>query len=121
MWQKVNGKYHLLMHMDQDVADGCFRECACGRQVQVRRKNQDPYVHYGGKKCEICSGVWHINFTSVDDAKGSIRIQRNLKVLRRALELADRVTLTRALESRIRQLENEPGGKRTVRSAKAGV
>jgi hypothetical protein len=112
MWQKVNGKYHLLLSAVpiEDVSDGRFMQSACGSQVQVRRKNQISHVSYGGKRCEICNGVWFINFTSVDDARQSIKGQTNLKVLRRALELSDRVTLTRALASRISMLEKEKAG-----------
>ena len=105
MWQKVKGKYHLLLTFTPDIQDGRFLLGACGNQVQVLRQNQVSYVSYGGHMCVICNGVWHINCTSVDDARHSISEQTNLKVLRRALELADRKTLQQLLRSRISKLE----------------
>jgi hypothetical protein len=110
MWQKVKGKYHLLWNFSPDVQDGRFLQTACHDMVQARKKNQVSYVSYGGHMCETCKGIWHINCTSVDDARHSIRDQANLKVLRRALELADRKTLRQALQSRISRLEK--AGKR---------
>lgn len=106
MWQKVNGKYHLLLN-GEGVEDGRMLQTACENIVDVRHKNQVPYVSYGGKMCEICKGVWHIVFTSVSDAKTSLRDQTNKQVIHRCLELTTSITLKKSLEARLRKLERQ--------------
>jgi len=105
MWQRSRGKFHLLLHFSRDVADGRFLLSACGDQIQVRQKNQETFVVNPEKQCPICAGVWHISFTSVADAKTTVQKETNMKVLKRALELASQATLRRMLEARIRKLQ----------------
>lgn len=106
MWQRSRGKYHLLLNFSADVGDGRFLQSACGDQIQVNKKNQMAYIwSYTERSCPICIGVWHICFTSVADAKPTIAKETNMKVLRRALELAKQSTLRKAIEVRIKKLE----------------
>ena len=106
MWQKVKGKYHLLLspaYRIDDIADGRFLQTACQNQVQVRKKNQ---VSYPLKdKCGICSGVSHLVNTSVDEAKRIyLKKETRLVVLYRALELTSSKTLKTAIAARIRKV-----------------
>lgn len=110
MWQKAKGKYHLLMGIEPEKAgEGRFLLTACDDQIQVRKKNQVAYVMRTEEMCKVCNGVWHIRFTSVEDARSYIRNQANLKILQRALELEDRKTMRQVLEYRIKHLSNTPG------------
>ncbi len=105
MWQRSRGKYHLLLNFSADVYDGRFLQSACGDQIQVNKKNQQAFIWSYEKTCKVCTGVWHICFTSVADAKPTIAKETNMKVLRRALELAKQSTLRKAIEVRIKKLE----------------
>lgn len=105
MWQRSRGKFHLLLNFSVDVADGRFLQSACGDQIQVRRMNQETFVFNSEKQCAICAGVWHICFTSVADAKTSVQGETNVKMLKRALELASQATLRKMIEARIKKLQ----------------
>jgi len=106
MWQKVKGKYHLLLsfaHRVETIEDGRFLQTACQEQVQVRKKNQVPYPLEN--KCGICSGVSHLINTSVDEAKRYyLKRESRLVVLYRAHELTTSKTLRKAIEARIRKV-----------------
>lgn len=104
MWQKNKGTFHLLLHFSSDVVDGRFLQTACGDQIQVRRKSQSTWVLDAQKPCPICVGVWRLCFTSVDDAKRTLRNETNVKVLNRALEIANQKTLRKAIEARIKRI-----------------
>ena len=105
MWQKHKGSYHLLLNNAETMEDGRFAQTACIELLQVRHKDQVPYVIYDQKKCIVCNGVWHIVFTSVQDARTSLKNQDNIKVLRRAADLTRSITLKMALEAKVRKLE----------------
>lgn len=105
MWQRSRGTHHLLLNFSADVNDGQFVQSACGAQVQVNKNNQKAFVSSYEKTCKVCTGVWHICFTSVADAKPTIAKETNMKVLTRALDLAKQSTLRKAIEARIKKLQ----------------
>jgi hypothetical protein len=105
MWQKNKGKFHLLLRFSADLIDGKFLQSACGDQIQVRRKAQRSWIWGEEKMCPICMGIWRLCFTSVDDARQSLKNQTNIKVLERALEIARQATLKKAIETRIKKLK----------------
>jgi len=51
----------------------------------------------------------------VSDAKNNLKDMNNLRGLRRALELSKSVTLTKAIEIRIRQIEKAADKERKLR------
>jgi|SRR5690349_11401338 len=106
MWQKVKGKYHLLLapaFRIEDIADGRFLQTACQELVQVRKKHQVSYPRE--RKCGICSGVSALIHTSVEEARRySLPKESRLVVLYRALELTNSKTLKAAIEARIRKV-----------------
>ena len=106
MWQKDKGEYHLLLNYSSETQDGSFRATACEGLIQSKKKNQSLFPLHG-EGCVICEGVWRLVFTSVDDAKTTLKHTENLTVMRRALELTKSVTLKKAIEARVRKLEKE--------------
>jgi hypothetical protein len=102
MWQRVKGKYHFLVNVDL-MEDGRTAQTFCRDMVEVKRKNQVPYAM--NDRCGYCSGVSHLINTSVADAMIYLKGERNLKVIRRAIELTKSVTLVKALKAKIRKLE----------------
>jgi hypothetical protein len=109
MWQKHRGKYHLLLGMNvPSVREGRFLGTACQEQIQVRKKNQVQYPLE--RKCAICSGVSHLVYTSVDEARRFyLPKETRLVVLYRALELTQSKTLKAAIEARILRVAETNG------------
>jgi hypothetical protein len=105
MWQKEKGKLHLLLNHSSAVLDGRFFQTACGELVQSRKDKQKLFPDHIADCCVVCTGVWRLTFTSVDDAKGTLRLTTNLTVLRRSLEITTSVTLKKMLQARIHKLE----------------
>lgn len=114
MWQKDKGKYHLLLNFSDGVMEGGFLQTACEDMLQVRRRNQAMF-HQLDSVCEVCNGVWHICYTSVDDAKQTLKNTSNLTVLRRATDIAKQATLIKAIEVRIRKVEKDAEKERKLR------
>ena len=118
MWQKVKGKYHLLLapaYRIDDIADGRYLETACLERVQVRKKNQVSYPMKN--KCGICSGVAHLVTASVDDARIYLKKENRLVVLYRALELTTSKTLKVVIEARIRKVAETDSDSQKVEAA----
>ncbi len=103
MWQKEKGKWHLLLNHSADLQDGRFLQTACGNQIQVKRKSQNVFAL--GENCSVCMGVWHIVFTSVAEAKTTLKTTTNLDVLNRSLELTKSISLMNAIVSRINKIK----------------
>ena len=105
MWQKNEGKLHLLLNHRSDVAEGRYLQTACGDQGQVRKDKQQLFPAHIADCCVVCTGVWRLVCTSVDDAKGTLSYTTNMTVLRKSLEITTSVTLKKMLQARIRKLE----------------
>lgn len=105
MWQKDKGKLHLLLQHSSDVAEGRFLQTACGDQVQVRKDKQQSFPNHIADCCVVCTGVWRLVCTSVDDAKGTLNHATNMAVLRRSFEITGSITLKKLIGARIRKLE----------------
>lgn len=106
MWQKVKGKYHLLLSPAwriEDTADGRTLQTACEKLVQVRKKNQVLYP--SDHRCGVCDGVASLVHTSVEEARRySLPRETRLVVLYRARELTKSKTLKTAIDRRIRKV-----------------
>lgn len=119
MWQKDKaGKVHLLtLNSDNPCRmNGSISSTACGVELRIDSKKQIS-AHEVQNMCEVCKGIWHIVFTSVDDAKKSMALVTDLVVLRRSSVLTRSKTLRNALDARIRKLEKEADKNRTLRLA----
>lgn len=114
MWQKHKGKFHLILNHQIDKEDGRFIAIACNDLIQNKKKNQISYP-MSVVTCEICDCVWRLVYTSVSDAKNSLKNMNNLRALRRALGLSRSVTLDKAIEIRIRQIEKTAEKERKLR------
>ncbi len=114
MWQKNKGKFHLILNHQIDKEDGRFIAIACNDLIQSKKKNQISYP-MSVVTCEICTCVWRTVYTSVSDAKNNLKDINNLRALRRALELSRSVTLTKAIEVRIRKIEKDAEKERKLR------
>ena len=104
MWQRDRKNYHLILNSYAVTPDGYLIEMACGAQRQQRKSRQTtlaPYLEH----CPICDGIWRIVFTSVEDAKSTVRSTSDMKVLKRSLALTNSATLKKMINARIKKLE----------------
>jgi hypothetical protein len=108
MWQKENGKYHMLVNYDQSEGDdGRCLGTFCGRTLRVNEKTVEAFVM--DRRCKICEGVWRLVCTSVDDAKCTLRSENDHDILYWAEIHAKQATLKKAIRARIKKLEKEAG------------
>ncbi len=105
MWQRVNRRWHLFVIDVSRIPDGQFAATACSNPIQVRRRNQS--VFPSEKRCNFCSRVSQLINSSIDNARYFLPKEKDLAVLRRALELTQSSTLVKMLDARIRRLEGK--------------
>ena len=105
MWQKVDGKYHWLLRADQ-MEDGQMAQTYCEEIVRVQHKNQVDYVTNRDDRCGFCDGVAEIIHTAAYEAiQYGVKRETRVDVLRRAIQFTSSVTLTKAINTKIRKLE----------------
>lgn len=115
MWQKDKGKMHLILNNSGDIADGRFMQTACGDLVRMKKDKQLAFVPHIADCCAVCTGVWRLVFTSVDDARSTLNLTVNLVVLRRSFEVTRSKTLRKMITARIRKIEKDAEKERKLR------
>jgi hypothetical protein len=107
IWQRsdqtTHSRYHLLAGQN-----GNHVKTACGMEVYTRRGQQTEEVWaIYDRMCPTCKQIWQIVFTSVDEARSTLKSVTDLPVLEGALRLARQkngaATLIKMLERRVQQ------------------